>query len=105
DVRSDASSPETLERILKASVTVAAGLAVGPDEKFVCVQVQCLGKGLSGILLGHQLRDAVNKDVFVVNGREAPDAGRNLDHHILVLVAQYPGISFGRERKDRMLHA
>ena len=59
---------------------------------------------LAVVLAVHQLADAVDQHILVVDGGQPLGGGMNLDDRVLLLVAQDAGFGLGGQREDRMRH-
>lgn len=85
-------------------VVFATRHAVCCLEQVECPETDDGRGGLLRIDCSHQLRDAINQDVAVVDRRQAVRRRLNLDKDISVLVTTNPMVGFCRQREDRMLH-
>ena len=104
EVGGDAGAGQPLEGIAQPGIPVAAGVAVGGDQQVVRLELQCARHLAPGIERRHQLADAVDQDVLVVDRGAPPHRGRDLDLGAVVGIIQHPPVGPGREREDRVLH-
>ena len=87
---------QALEGVLETPVRIAARFPVGPNKKIVRVEMERLRQWLAGILFRHQLGNAINQNVLVIDRSQAPNAGGNFHSHVFVLISQHAGIRFRR---------
>ena len=103
-VGGDAGAREPLERFLEAAIGVARGFAVGRHKQVMRAQMQPAADRSAGIQRRHQLADAIDQDVLVMDRGQPLDAWRDLDLHIVMGIAQDAPIGARRQRKNGMLH-
>ena len=104
DVGFNASAAESVEGCFKLFVAPSVCPAIGSDQQIVGFEMQALAWFASGIHFGDQLADAINENIFVVDGRQAQGTRGNGNRRAVVFVYADTRIRLGRQAVDRMLH-
>ena len=105
DIGGDAGAGQPLEGLAQPAIGIAAGLAIGRHQQVMRLQLQRAADLAPGIQRRHQLADAEDQDVLVMDGGQPLDAGRHLHAHPVVAIAQDPPVGPRRQREQRMFHA
>ena len=104
DVGADGGAAQAGEGVCEQAIAFTACLAVCCHKQIIGLQAQLAAWLLAIIDLGHELRNAINQNVLVVDRRQAFARGDDLQDVAVVLIAPHPVVRLGGERKDRMLH-
>ena len=97
--------PASRSMALHEGVIVFAGrAAIGEDQQIMAGDTDAMADRLLPLQLFHHLRNAVNQDVLVVDGRQALDARDDLQPIAVMLISANRGFRFLRKRVERMLH-
>lgn len=103
NVGDDMCAGKAFDRLAGRRVALAGGTAVRQREQVVRRNLHALADRLAALLLFHQLRDAVEQDVLVVDGREPLDARGDLEPVAVVLVDALDTVRLFRQRVERVL--
>lgn len=104
DVGFDARAAQTIKCRHQLLIATTIGLAIGGFEQIISFEMERTLWCVACIHLGDQLADAVDENVFIVDGCQPSGTGGDGNADIIVMVLADARIGLGRERKDRMLH-
>ena len=104
DVRADTRAAQSVEGAFQLLISSSVGVAVSGHQQVIGFQVERFLQFHACVHFGDELADAVNQDVFVVDGGEAQGTGHNGNFHALMLVFSNMDVWLGGEREDGMLH-
>jgi hypothetical protein len=104
DIRGDPCPSKSINRFAESVIVAARGAPVGEDEQIIARNSHSLAHALVPLELLHDLRDAIDQDVFVVNGRKALGARDDFKPVAVMLIPPNLDIPFFRKRIEGMLH-
>ena len=103
-VGGDAGACETFKRLAQAGIAVAACVAPCGQQQVMGGEGQLARNRAACVHGGHQLADAIDHDVLVMDRGPPPHRRGHGDFNTIVGVMTDRAIGTGRERKQRMLH-
>ena len=104
DVGCNARSCETINRFDKGVIVTSRGSAIREHKQVIARDADALPYRFFSLQLLHDLRNAIDQDVLVVDRRKAFDARHDLQPVSVMLVFPNRGIWFLRKREEGMLH-
>ena len=104
DIGPDPCAFQPVQRIHQRHVFPPAGAAIGKDQQLMRVDADPRRDDLAALELGHDLADAIDQDVLVIDRGQPLDAGGDLQPVVAVAVALDRGLGLLRQRIERMLH-
>ncbi len=104
DIRRDTGAGKAIHRLAQRVIVFSGRSAIGENQQIIARNAHTLAHRLIPLQLFHQLRNAVNQDVLVVDGREALDARDDLQPVAVMLISANRGFRFLRKGVKGMLH-